>query len=127
MNTFQTLANALAPHLLDMAGIAVAVMLAGITGTLKARWGIEIEARHREALHSALMTGIASALGRGLTGEGAVTAAIMHVSAGGAPDAVRYFELGQPALERMARAKLQELLPGPATKTLRPPLAAGPR
>ena len=25
MNTFQTLANALAPHLLDMAGIAVAV------------------------------------------------------------------------------------------------------
>lgn len=118
---------ALAEALLSIASLGITIAVAVVTPALKARWGIEIEARHREALHSALVTGIASALGRGLTGDGAVTAALMHVSAGGAPDAVRYFELGQPALERMARAKLQELLPGSAAKTLRPPLAAGPR
>ena len=34
----------------------------------RARWGIEIEARHREALHSALMTGVRHALARGAAG-----------------------------------------------------------
>lgn len=118
---------ALADALLSIASLGITAALAVVVPVLRQRWGIEIEARHRDALHSALMTGIASALGRGLTGQGAVTAALMHVRAGGAPDAVKYFGLADAALERMAMAKLQELMPSPAGRAPRPPLAVGPR
>lgn len=122
-----SLSPALADAVISIASLGITAALAVIVPMLKQRWGIEIEAKHRDALHSALMTGIAAALGRGLTGQGAVAAALAHVRAGGAPDAVRYFGLAEPALERMAMAKLQEMLPAMPASAIRPPLQAGLR
>lgn len=62
----------------------------------------------RAALHSALMTGIAAALGRGLTGQEAITAGIGHALARGAPDAIAHFGLTADGLQTLAEAKLWE-------------------
>ncbi|MFE3838869.1 hypothetical protein [Pseudogemmobacter sonorensis] len=111
MSIFQTVFGALLPNLLDIAGVMVAILLAGLFRTLKARWGIEIEARHREALQSALMTGIAAALSRGLRREDAIEAAILHVAGVGAKDAVEFFQLEGEDLKRLAESKLHGAFP----------------
>ena len=46
---------------------AILTLIIGwLAAQARARWGIEIEARHREALHSALMTGVRYAVARDL-------------------------------------------------------------
>lgn len=49
------LLNAILPTLLTLIGAILSFILARAADVAKARWNIEIEARHREALHSALM------------------------------------------------------------------------
>ncbi len=53
MNAFLT---AIAPHFLELIAAIVTIIIGWLAAQARARWGIEIEARHREALHSALMT-----------------------------------------------------------------------
>ena len=57
-------------------GTVLTIVLDRATKVARERWGIEIEATHRSALHSALMSGIRAALLRGLSGADAVEAAI---------------------------------------------------
>jgi len=52
------------------------------------RWGLEIEARHREALHSALMTGVKHALFEGLQGRTAIAKATVDYVHTSVPDAL---------------------------------------
>ena len=101
----------LLPALLQVIGAILGVLLMRAANTARTRWGIEIEARHREALQSALMTGITAALARGLQGADAVTAAIDHATRAGAPDAIRFFDLGPEDLTRIAQAKLHQQWP----------------
>lgn len=75
------------------------------------RWGIEIEARHREALQSAMMTGITAALARGLKADAAISAAIQHATGAGARDAVEFFDLGMDELKKLAESKLHSAFP----------------
>lgn len=95
------------PTLLQVIGAILGVLLMRAANTARSRWGIEIEARHREALQSALMTGITAALSRGLRGSDAITAAIHHAAKAGAPDAIRFFDLDLEDLKRIAESKLQ--------------------
>lgn len=97
----------LLPMLLQAIGAILGVLLMRAANTARARWGIEIEARHREALQSALMTGISAALSRGLRGQEAITAAIDHATKAGAPDAIAFFDLDLDDLTRIAESKLQ--------------------
>lgn len=97
----------LLPTLLQVIAAILGVLLMRAANTARTRWGIEIEARHREALQSALMTGITAALARGLRGGEAVTAAIDHAAKAGAPDAIEFFGLGVDDLTRIAESKLQ--------------------
>lgn len=103
----------LLPALLQVIAALLGLLLVGLANTARTRWGIEIEARHREALQSALMTGIAAALSRGLRGPEAVAAAIEHATRAGAPDAIAFFGLGMDDLTRIAQSKLQLQQPQP--------------
>lgn len=93
------------------------------------RWfGLDAEARMREALHSALTTGAASAIGaftdiagRRLSRieiENELIAWAVSYVLRSVPDAVRFFGLTEARLHEMARAKLVQLLPLPAPRSL---------
>ena len=71
------------------------------------RTGREIEARHREALHSALMTGARIALQRGLKPQAAVDMAIGYARTS-VPDAIRELDPNEAVLTSRARAVLEE-------------------
>ena len=97
---------AVLPPLLVILGTILGRILAKAAKVAQDRWGIEIEARHRETLQSAMMTGIAAALARGLNRDEAVNAAIQHAVGAGARDAVEFFDLGIEDLTRLAESKL---------------------
>ena len=52
------------PYFLELLSVVITAMLGVAVAFAKDRFGLEIEARHREALHSALMTGARLALSR---------------------------------------------------------------
>ncbi|MFC5393037.1 hypothetical protein [Bosea vestrisii] len=98
-------------------GAVVATGLSFLGARLYAWTGINIEARHREALHSAIMTGVNAALGKvaDLIGgraidvrSTAVAEALRYVGAS-VPDAIRYFGLTQDRLSDMIAAKLAQI------------------
>lgn len=97
------------PVLLDLAGLVLAAALTRAALWAQRRLGIEIEARHREALHQAVMTGLESALAAGAAGrEVAVAMAAAHARAS-VPDAIRALKPGDDVLRRLAEAKLQHI------------------
>lgn len=104
-------AEPLMPLLLQAISAVLGILLIRITSTAKARWGIEIEAVHREALHAALMSGIRAALSRGETGQDAVSSALAH-AASSVPDAISALKPESGVLASIAEAKLREVLDG---------------
>ncbi len=109
MNTLAELYSAVLPTLLQLIGSILGLLLIRAANLASSRWGIEIEARHREALHSAIMSGIQAALMRGVKGEAAVTAALQHARAS-VPDALRALRPDEAVLTAIAKAKLQQAL-----------------
>lgn len=97
----------LLPTVLELTGIALGGVLMRASLVAKKRWGIEIEAKHREALHSALMSGVRAALDRGLSGRAAVDAAVDH-AAQSVPDAMAALNPTVEVLASIAKAKLRE-------------------
>jgi hypothetical protein len=97
--------EALAPHLLELIAAIATAILAWAAAKARARWGIEIEARHREALHSALMTGARHALASRLAGQAAVEATLDYVHAS-VPDARAALKPDPDHLVDMAEATL---------------------
>ena len=71
-----------------------------------ARDGIEIEARHREALHSALMTGVRRALASGLQEREAVAEATVNHVRTSVPDALAALNPAPRQLVDVAEATL---------------------
>ncbi|MGD9862549.1 MAG: hypothetical protein AB7S99_04985 [Pseudodonghicola sp.] len=100
----------LLPTALSAISTVLGLVLLRLSATAKERWGIEIEARLRETLHSALMTGISMAASKGLKGDDAIKAAVGHVITKGAPAAVDYFGLDLKDLAEMAGGKLHNTL-----------------
>lgn len=110
MNTFLlSLYYEVLPALLQVFSVFVGIVLLRVGNAARERWGIEIEARHREALHSALMSGIRAALGRGLTGSAAVDAAITYATSS-VPDALAKLDPDAKVITDLAAAKLREAL-----------------
>jgi hypothetical protein len=104
---FIGLYSAILPTLLQLFALFLMAWLVRVSTIAKARWGIEIEARHREALHSAIMSGLQAALGRGLSGPDAIAAAITHTRAS-VPDALAALKPAADVLASIAEAKLKE-------------------
>lgn len=111
MNLVYEIYAALLPAVLSVIATFVGFVLVRATEVARTRWGIEIEATHRDALHAALMSGIRSALQRGLTGQAAVSAAITHASRS-VPDALAALDPTPDVLASIAEAKLRDALPG---------------
>lgn len=95
------------PTVLELTGIALGGVLLRASLVAKRRWGIDIEARHREALHSALMSGVRAALDRGLSGRAAIDAALDHAGQS-VPDAISALNPTVDVLASIAKAKLRE-------------------
>lgn len=119
--------EALRPSLVEAASL-IALGLVGWAATLFRRWtGIEIEARYRDSLHRAAVTGLQAALNR-LAGR-AGTASLAQMSGEGAeqvvreatawvrrsvPDAVAHLRADPERVAEIVRAKLAEAaLAGP--------------
>lgn len=101
--------EAVAPALLEAIAAVVALMIGWASVYAQRKWGIEIEARHREALHSALTTGARLALDGQLTGKAAVDLAIDYARAS-VPDAIRALVRDDGVLMRLAESKLRAMM-----------------
>lgn len=93
-------------------GLVISAMLALGFAVLKQKTGIDVEARHREALQSALMNGVLFALQRagwvqGQPTDKLLTAARSYVESS-VPDALKQF--GIDAATQAGRATLDRLL-----------------
>ncbi len=108
MNLLSEIYAAVLPLLLSLLAAWLAKVMAGAADEAKRRWGIEIEARHREALHSALMSGIRAALNRGLTGPAAIDSAVKYATQS-VPDALARLNPDARVLARLAASKLREV------------------
>jgi hypothetical protein len=97
----------LLPHLLEIVGALVALAVAWAAVRFHAWTGIQIQARHREALQSAIMTGVRAALARGIPAPQAVEHAIGYAQSS-VPQAIAKLRPTEPVLHNLARAKLQE-------------------
>ena len=106
----QALYAELLPVLLQLIAAALAMVLLRAAEAARHRWGIEIEARHREALHAALMTGISAALARGLKGTAAVDAATVYARQS-VPDAIAALRPDAVLMRNLATAKLRQSSP----------------
>jgi|APEBP8051073058_1049385.scaffolds.fasta_scaffold27159_2 hypothetical protein len=98
------------PILLQLIAAALGLILLRASEAARARWGIEIEARHREALQSALMSGISAALTRGLRGDAAIQAGIAYAH-DSVPDALAALKPDPKVLRSLAEAKFHQSSP----------------
>lgn len=105
--------NIAQPILVDLLLTLILAIIAWFMRRLPERWRLDIEARHREALHKALDTGIGLAID---TMQKHPTIAAPDMAIGvvldyvdrSVPDALRKLAPSRAHLEDMARAKLQQ-------------------
>lgn len=105
------------PYLAEIASIAVAAFVAWIARRVHALTGLNIEARHREALQSALENGarlVFDRVTRGADGKAipvgnAVLETGVEYVLRSVPDAVRYFGLTPQRVGELLRPKLLPL------------------
>ncbi len=107
-----------APYLFTAVSAAVVAILGWLADMFRRWTGIQIEARHREALHSAAMTGVAAAFSK--VGQRADTITLdvrtALVKEGvewmlkSVPDALKYFNLSPQTVATLVEAKLNLLL-----------------
>ncbi|AXQ93212.1 hypothetical protein LV780_04935 [Cereibacter azotoformans] len=95
----------LAPGLLDLAGVILTLIIGAAARQWAAWTGVQIEARHREALHSAIMTAARTAIARGLTREVATEFIAAYVRAS-VPDALKRLSPSAETLDGLIRSKL---------------------
>ncbi|OHV85819.1 hypothetical protein LCM4579_00160 [Ensifer sp. LCM 4579] len=100
--------TAVMPHVLELTSLAVTALVAWLAAWLKLKFKIDIEARHREALHSALMTGVRLALARyGVTAKREVVlGAAVDYAREAVPDAIKSLRVDGGKLGEIALSKL---------------------
>ncbi|MGC9449727.1 hypothetical protein [Cereibacter johrii] len=102
------LLTALMPGLVDLAGVALTALIGFATVRFQRWTGIQIEARHREALHSAIMTAARVAVARGLTREVAAEFVSSYARAS-VPEAMKRLSPSAETLDALVRSKLLEV------------------
>ena len=107
MDFLNALAVAIAPHILELIAGLLSAMIGWAAMAAQRKWGLDVEARHREALHSALMTGARMALDRALSPASATDLAISYARVS-VPDAIKALRPSGEVLVNLARAKIAE-------------------
>lgn len=115
----QALFNELQPALIQVLSVLIGAALLYLSNLVRQKTGMEIEARHREALHSALMTGVMAGL-RGLTNSGDPATVIgqknmlidkaVAYAKDSVPDAMKKLKPKDFVLRQLAESKLNEAL-----------------
>ena len=106
-----TVVDALEPIVQMIVGAAVTAFLTWLSIRLNGWFGIAIDAKSRETLHSALTTAANMMVARAAAdGSARLKDGLDHVMAG-AGDAIQRFGLDAPRLETMLQAKIQQIDP----------------
>lgn len=113
----ETLINAATPSVMDLIGVALTFIIGLAATTARQRWGLEIEEKHRDALHWALYTASQLALERRLTGTAAIDLIKDYVQRS-VPDAISYLKPAPQVLTDLAQAKLADAAREAATKII---------
>lgn len=101
------------PVLVDLLLTLILAVIAWLMRKLPERWRLDIEARHREALHKALDTGIGLAIDTmqkhpSIAAPDMAIGVVLDYVERSVPDALRKLAPSRAHLEDMARAKLQQ-------------------
>ncbi|TQS72695.1 hypothetical protein ERN12_02545 [Rhodobacteraceae bacterium] len=104
----QLILASIEPYFLELLSVVITAMLGVAIAFAKDRFGLEIEARHREALHSALMTGARLALSRmGAHGSNsAMIDAALSYAHMSVPDSIKRLRPSENLLAELAESKL---------------------
>ena len=105
--TLDTILTAAVPGVLELVGVILTGIIGWAATRARAKWGIEIEARHREALQSALLNGARLAMDRQLTGKAAIDLVLTFIRSS-VPDAIGNLKASPEVLTDLARAKLEQ-------------------
>ena len=103
-----TFIAAASPGIIDLIGLALTGIIGWAAAAARRKWGIEIEARYREALHSALMTGAQLAMKHELTGKAAIDLVLRYIKQS-VPDAIGNLKPSPDVLTDLAKAKLEQV------------------
>lgn len=107
---------ALQPFILELFGLIIVALGGWLVKIVRDRFGIEIEAKHREALQSALNNAVNLAFGALVKrkageakvivdGTADVSAAVAYVKKS-VPDAVKHFELSDARIKELLEPKI---------------------
>ena len=109
----------LTPLLIDLLALLLSVAIGWLSLQAHRSLGVEVEARPREALHSAIMTGVRRSLADDLSRKQIIQKAL-HFTRSSVPDAVRALVKDEGILRALAEAKMRELggAPGRASGAL---------
>lgn len=110
MENFLTAAQ---PYALEVVGLALTAVIGFAANKARQKWGLDIEEKHRLALHQALMTAARLALAKQLTGAAAIELALDYAKRS-VPDAIRKLNPPQAVIENLAKAKLEQVKAEPA-------------
>lgn len=94
--------------ILGIIGPVLTLIIGWAAKQASARWGIQIEAAHREALHWALYTGANLAINKQLTGQAALDLAIGYARKS-VPDAIGSLRPSDAVLADLAKAKIEQV------------------
>lgn len=105
--------NIIQPVLVEVILAAAVALFGFLNRKLPARHRLELEQRHRDALHQAINTGIGLAIDTvqkhpAVAPTDQAIGAILDYVEASVPDALRHLAPTRAHLERMARAKLQQ-------------------
>lgn len=110
MNAFLTAAQ---PYALEIVSLALSPVIFWASVQIARRTGLDIQQRHRDALHSALMTGARLALAKQLTAAAAIELILGYVRQS-VPDAVNKLNPPKSVLENLAKSKIEAVKAEPA-------------
>ena len=101
----------IAQVILPIVATIVTAIIGWAAAKARARWGIEIEARQREALHSALMTGAQLALSRlgPQASQTALLAETLNYAQSSVPGAILGLQPAAGVMGNLALAKIATL------------------
>lgn len=104
----QSIITAAAPHILELLGLVLTGIIGWAAAAARRKWGIDIEASHREALHWALYTAAQLAIKHELTGKAAVDL-VLEYARRSVPDAMGNLKPSAEVLTDLAKAKLEQV------------------
>lgn len=107
----QTILDAAMPHLLSLAGALLGLVLTWLFKRVNDLTGLQVEARHREALHSAIMTGLRQAAQGGrVTDPARIAQGAVDYAHRSVPDAIRRLRAPEDVLRQIAESRIGDVL-----------------